>query len=201
MGKNKDKLKDGLYTVSFMFVVTSIFILITSFIYIKTKDKIKTNEKLRLQKAVLRAGGLNINEDNKEDIQKKFDKIKLIKENVYFIENLKSEGVYIFIVTGSGLWGKIRAAIGLKKDLKTITGLEFLKQNETPGLGARIEENWFKTQFSGKVGPFTGVVGEEKKAEKSEFQAITGATKTSTAVLDIINNTINNADKYLKGEK
>lgn len=198
---NKEKIKDGLYTIFFMFAVTAVFILITSFVYINTRDKIKRNERLRMKKAVLKAAGIDIKKKSIEEIQKKFENISLIKENVYKINSKEIQGDFVFIVTGSGLWGKIKAAIGLKSDLKTITGIEFLKQNETPGLGARIEEQWFKSQFKNKIGSLTGIVGEKKEANKREFQAITGATKTSNAVLTIINNTIKNADKYLKEEE
>src|SRR6056297_273771 len=172
---DKDKLKDGLYTVFFMFAVTAVFILITSFIYINTRDQIKLNEKLRLQRAVLKAGNIKYEGGNRAEIQRKFEDVILLNENVYQIKNGDKKGRYVFIVTGSGLWGKIRAAIGLKSDLKTMTGIEFLKQNETPGLGARITETWFKEQFENKVAPIAKAVGENKEAGRKEFNAITGA--------------------------
>lgn len=83
----------------------------------------------------------------------------------------------------------IIAAVGVEKDLKTLTGISFIKQDETPGLGARIEEPWFKAQFKGKVPPL-GHVNEGEPTEKNQFDAITGATLTTKAVEDIINNLI-----------
>ena len=68
-------------------------------------------------------------------------------------------------------------------------GLDFVKQNETPGLGARISESWFKEQFRGKRGPFR-LVPEGVESGENEFQAITGATSTSNAVLDLLNRSI-----------
>ncbi len=61
-----------------------------------------------------------------------------------------------------------------------------MKQNETPGLGARITEKWFKEQFRGKSAPFT-MAAEGTSEKPGELDAITGATKTSQAVLRIVN--------------
>ena len=71
----------------------------------------------------------------------------------------------------------------------TERAVEFIKQNETPGLGARIAEEWFKEQFRGKMGPFVLVPEGTAEAEK-ELDAITGATRTSNFVLEMINQSL-----------
>ncbi len=121
---------------------------------------------------------------------------------------------YVFMPEGAGLWGEIVALIGFNKELTNITGIEFVEQNETPGLGARITEAWFKEQFIGKYGPkefssddeklFTHIpepkdksnLGEDPK-NKDKFHAITGATVTSNAIKRIVNDTIMKARKVL----
>jgi Na+-transporting NADH:ubiquinone oxidoreductase subunit C len=85
----------------------------------------------------------------------------------------------------------------VEKDLKTLTGIEFIKQNETPGLGGRITESWFKEQFRGKRWPLT-VVPEGDPAGDQEFQAITGATNTTNAVRDILNNRLAGAGEAIE---
>jgi Na+-transporting NADH:ubiquinone oxidoreductase subunit C len=76
--------------------------------------------------------------------------------------------------------------VGFDARLEKLTGVDFLKQAETPGLGARIGESWFREQFRGKRGPFS-TVGEGEPAAENQFDAITGATLTSNFVKDLLN--------------
>jgi Na+-transporting NADH:ubiquinone oxidoreductase subunit C len=103
----------------------------------------------------------------------------------------------VFIRTGPGLWGDITATVGLDQDLERLTGVDFLKQVETPGLGARISEDWFREQFRGKRGPFT-TVAEGQPTQENEFDAITGATLTTNFVKDILNETIDQVQDLVK---
>jgi len=96
---------------------------------------------------------------------------------------------YVVFAGGPGLWGEIEAVIGFTETRDKLTGVEFIKQNETPGLGARIAEEWFKEQFRGKMGPFVLVPESTAEGEK-ELDAITGATRTSNFVLEIINQSL-----------
>jgi len=72
--------------------------------------------------------------------------------------------------------------VGVSKDFKTITGISFYEQNETPGLGARIVENDFRGQFEGlALGSVENPIGIRPVTEtlgQSEVHAITGATQT-----------------------
>ncbi|MFN3284353.1 MAG: FMN-binding protein, partial [Pseudothermotoga sp.] len=61
-----------------------------------------------------------------------------------------------------------------------------------PGLGGRIEEEWFKKQFrserllNGAITLQTGGSGDYDH-ENGKVDAITGATQTSRALINIIN--------------
>lgn len=93
---------------------------------------------------------------------------------------------YVFLVTTSaGYGGDIQFAMGITSK-KEITGLTFLKINETAGLGMEATKSEFVDQFIGKkVSEF-----ELHKGDASEFyqvDAVSGATITSTAVVDAIN--------------
>jgi Na+-transporting NADH:ubiquinone oxidoreductase subunit C len=88
----------------------------------------------------------------------------------------------------------------VEKDLKTLTGIEFIKQNETPGLGGRITESWFKEQFRGKRWPLS-VVPEGDPAGDQEFQAITGATNTTNGIRDILNNRLARAEQAIQASQ
>ncbi len=49
-----------------------------------------------------------------------------------------------FALKGQGLWGPIEGFLALEPDLKTVRGLTFHKQEETPGLGGEIASEWFR---------------------------------------------------------
>jgi Na+-translocating ferredoxin:NAD+ oxidoreductase RnfG subunit len=90
--------------------------------------------------------------------------------------------------TGPGLWGNIALAVGISADQSQLTGLQVLFNVETPGLGGRIAEGWFTKQFEG-LKPANGLVFNQSGAKADNgFDAIAGATISSTAVKDTINN-------------
>ncbi len=192
--KFKSKGLERIYTVVFMMVVTLIFITVTSGIYLFTREKIIVNRTLFIKRAVLNACDIQISKNGSgAEVEKLYS--ERIREIVNSSGKLKYMKVfdtdnklagYALIVKGPGLWGEIEAVIGFTKDLKRITGINFIKQNETPGLGARISENWFKEQFRGREGPFK-LVPEGTAKGKNEIDAITGASITSNAVLDMVN--------------
>lgn len=86
----------------------------------------------------------------------------------------------------NGYGGDIRIMVGVTADghLKSI---HFLAQHETPGLGTKIDGVPFKLQFFGK--PLAGPTWAIKK-DQGHFDAITGATISSRAVLEAIRNGI-----------
>ncbi|MEI8093273.1 MAG: FMN-binding protein [Spirochaetales bacterium] len=91
--------------------------------------------------------------------------------------------------TGPGLWGNVALAIGISPDQTQLTGMQVLFNVETPGLGGRIAEPWFTGQFAGlKPVAGTGLIFNQsgQKAENG-FDAIAGATISSTAVKDTVN--------------
>ena len=79
--------------------------------------------------------------------------------------------------TVQGFGGEVTIKATL--DGKTVKALSIDTPNETPGLGQKASEKAFTNQFIGKEGPFT--YGE------NGVEAITGATVTSTAVLEGLN--------------
>ena len=79
---------------------------------------------------------------------------------------------YTVKVSPSGYGGEISMMVGVNADL-TISGVKILSLSETPGLGAKAQDEAFLPQFKGK---------NEKMALKKDITAITGATITSTAV-------------------
>jgi len=195
----RSRLREGAYTLLFMLVVTSVFIAATSATYLATRERVERNKKLYIQRAIMRAAGIAPPADD-------------AKAAELFATSVAPEGpegateryrvatpvgaALVFLREGAGLWGTIGAAVGFTEKLDgTMTGIAFTSQNETPGLGARIEEEWFTKQFTGKRGPFT-TRPEGEPTELNEFDAITGATITTNAVRDLINEAIRDAPNF-----
>ncbi len=84
----------------------------------------------------------------------------------------------------------ITLMIGFDPATGTLTGYKVLDQQETPGLGQRIEtDTGFGHQFAGRIAPLKGVKARSG-ADPSQVQTISGATISSRAVIRIINNAI-----------
>jgi len=205
--KKTNKLRRSLFTIFFMFAVTLVFIAVLSLIYVLTQDTIRLNESLVVKRAVLYVAGLEVPQTGIEAdalYQERVVEVKDEEGEVLYYEILGPSGEelqsYVVPVLGAGLWGEIESVVGVEKDLKTLTGIEFIKQNETPGLGGRITESWFKEQFRGKRWPLS-VVPEGDPAGDQEFQAITGATNTTNGVRDILNNRLARAEQAIKASE
>ncbi len=94
---------------------------------------------------------------------------------------------YCLIVNTRGYCSTVSMAVGITPD-GTITGLQVLSQQETPGLGTRItevrpgdREPWFTRQFRGRRGD---------QLRLHDIDAITGATITSRAVTEGLRHSI-----------
>jgi len=99
--------------------------------------------------------------------------------------------------SGLGLWGPIKGFLAMEPDMRTIRGVTFYEQEETPGLGGEIASVWFRRQFEGKrIADETGKIGiiikpGGKASAINEVDAITGATMTCDKVEVILNEVIN----------
>lgn len=203
--KFKNKRNERIYTVLFMVLVTIIFITFTSGVYLFTRDKININKTLYIKRAVLYAADIKVPKDSAsvEDVYaKRIVEVKDKEGRLKYMKVMDNTGSklqgYAVIVNGPGLWGEIEAVLGFNTSLKKITGIDFIKQNETPGLGARISESWFKEQFRGREGPFK-LVPEGTSTGGQNIDAITGASITSTSVLNIINRTVSEVKEKIGG--
>ena len=109
---------------------------------------------------------------------------------VYVFKN----GTTVIPVYGAGLWGPVWGYVAFQPDRRTIAGVYFDHESETPGLGAKIkDEAWFREKFAGRQVAF----GQEpvfrlaKNAEAggaaNAVDAITGATMTSKGLGEALN--------------
>lgn len=89
--------------------------------------------------------------------------------------------------TVPGYGGDMELFVGISPDGK-ITGVNVVAHSETSGLGSRTTEPEFQSQF----------IGKDASVEIVEFDALTGATKSSNSFLSAVNNAINIYNQHLK---
>ena len=123
----------------------------------------------------------------------------MLDENGNPTEN--DEGLPVFVIDrktsvipmqGNGLWGPIWGYLAIASDGKTVVGATFSHKSETPGLGGEITSEKFQGQFARKQ------IMDNGNLVPIEFDAITGATKTSNGVKEMIDRTLGNYSAYLK---
>jgi Na+-transporting NADH:ubiquinone oxidoreductase subunit C len=184
-------MKNGyVYTLVFMLILSVLFGGILASANAWLRPKIEQNDLISERRSVLYALGLD-DSGSAEDISRRFSEQvseETISDITVYIwhQDDGSAGGYAVPFTGAGLWGTIRGFLAVTPDLKTVLGLTFVEQNETPGLGGRIDEAAYKEQFRGVEIDIES--GFAYGAAGGKLDAITGATSTSRAVLQILNN-------------
>ncbi|MDO5717923.1 MAG: FMN-binding protein [Tissierellia bacterium] len=187
------KKKSILYPIFFMFIVTAVFTFVLAVLNHTTADIIKENQDFELRKKILYVFDLLDEKDTQEDVNEKFEgriteRDYKDEQKIYILED-GDEKAYAVPFNGPGLWGSIHGYIGVDGDLKKITGIEFISQSETPGLGGRIAEKPYKEQF--RDVDITERIGNEliinRPAPGGNVDAIAGATQTSTFVKNMLN--------------
>lgn len=150
------------------------------------------------------------------DTQKKMGKVSSIKnvlppfDNDPLADKKEIDGKTFYIgkkagkltgialeVEGEGYSGGIRIMVGIDPT-GTITGVEILEQLETPGLGARIEDDTFRAQFKGKSLTNSKLVEGHLavKKDNGDIDALTGATISSRGVTEAADKALNIFQQY-----
>ena len=126
-----------------------------------------------------------------EALQMLFD-LKKAEETATYPVFEAADGRVVLPVNGTGLWGPIWGYVALEKDMNTVAGAVFGHQGETPGLGAEIATEKYQRQFVGKRifdgAQFVSIVLRKGGAQDPEHEvdAITGGTKTSDGVTEML---------------
>jgi Na+-transporting NADH:ubiquinone oxidoreductase subunit C len=184
--------KEGtIYTIIFIFLVSFVFVFLLSLTNQATIEQVELNQELARQQAVLSAMGIEAS--TPEEIQQRFANVRADSADGLFAAVVDGETVYAKEFSGSGLWGTISGFIAVNSDLSEFVGIEIVEDNETPGLGARINESWFKDQFRGEQIPAgrleVRVLDGDGDPNKSNgiVDGVTGATRTSDSMETIVN--------------
>ena len=118
--------------------------------------------------------------------------------------------VFVFPISGKGLWSTLFGFLALGKDKNTVKGITFYKHGETPGLGGEVDKKWFQNNFIGKkifnskneLVSIKVVKGTSKALpEDSQIHAvdgITGATITSKGLSDFLLSDLTRYEEFLR---
>lgn len=207
MAKKKNS-KPIVYPVVFMVALTVFFGGALAGINALTKETIATQEALKVKENVLYVLGIplitlpGIADIPKADAIEAAYATRVTErkvKDVTVFEGKRDDGTigYAFLVNGPGLWGSMTGYVAVSSDLTTLLGMSIFSHSETPGLGGRIDEAWFKEQF--RSVPIAGVSGDSggevvifKPKTGGNVDAIAGATLTSEAVRVMLNEDILN---------
>lgn len=193
--------RDHLYTVIFMLIVSAVIALVLASANAYYKPMIDQNALVADRTAVLYVFGLDTGGTSEEILKRYEENVKPdTNAGVAVQRHVGAQGETLALAVpleGAGLWGRIEGYLGISPDKKTVTGIVFTSQNETPGLGGRIDELAYREQFRGlkieagrplAYGPAGG----------DQIDAVSGATQTSNAVLRMINALIDNTISRLE---
>ena len=173
-----------------LIIVVAVLLTVTALWLQPFQDRNAKNEK-RIN--ILTAAGIqNVNAKNAALLFEKHCTAEfLLDENCNPTEG--DEGLPVFVIDkqtsvipmqGNGLWGPIWGYLAIASDGKTIVGATFGHKSETPGLGGEITTEKFQNQFAVKQ------IMDNVTMIPIKFDAITGATKTSNGVKDMIDSTL-----------
>jgi len=167
--------------------------------YIGTNESYVINYKGEVQKG-LQAFDIDIRTQHRDksitDEAKKYP---------LFIATKDGQTLYIVPMVGKGLWGPIWGYVSLKDDKRTIYGVSYDHQGETPGLGAEIKQSFFTDRYLAESVAdenlnFTAIkiVKDGSGAQPQKVDGITGGTITSKGVEEMVNRTMEIYLNYLK---
>ena len=96
---------------------------------------------------------------------------------------------WAFKCEGSGFADKIKLVLAVDADFEQLKGFGVLASYETPGIGDQIKLPYYRNQFIGAPAEklVLSKTGDPEKID-SEIVAISKATVSSQAVVDIVNN-------------
>lgn len=193
------KKNSPVYIFIFIVLISIVFGVAISAVHFLTLPMLKKNESLHRNRIIAQAFMLDVEEDTPDAYQNIIDKkiktdtVQAGGETIEIFVH-KNNGNVGFTFDGMGFWEPISGIVVLNSQLEEVVNLKVLEQKETPGLGARIEEQWFTDQFKGlnikwqDVKEQRIIIGSTSNADKSNVaDAITGASQTSMALMRMLN--------------
>ncbi|WP_130806541.1 RnfABCDGE type electron transport complex subunit G [Senegalia massiliensis] len=182
-----------------LLLITSISAVVLGLTNSVTEEKIEEAENLvseEARKAVLPGAEKFVKEESTEINKISKDNSDILE--VYKGMNNQDEFLgYAIKTASSGYGGNVEVITGISND-GTITGMNVVSHQETPGLGANATGEEFQSQFKEMPTKKDITVVKSEPQNEEEVQALTGATITSDAVVKGVNSARNLYNNNLK---
>lgn len=171
-----------------LFVICFFAALVLAGVNMLTRDKIAENNEIQFKESCISVMG-----------EATFETVDLsgYGENVEGALAKNASGEVIGLCVKQSVKGYSSGLVimtGILADGETVTGIDIMEHEETPGLGANADTDEFKSQFAQIKSPV------ELKADGGEIEAITGATKTTEGVKKGVNSAAEIAKDYFEKE-
>ncbi len=180
-----------------LFIITAVLSGLLAFVNAKTKPLIEQNA-LAAEQDAMKTVMPDAAEFEETELTSEIEKIaddnggEISKAFIAKDENGSDMGACIITVT-SGYDVGIETVTGVDSEL-TVTGVDIISMNETPGLGANADNEDFRSQYDDKMYEISVV---KSSPGENDIQAIAGATKTSNGVTKGVNIALEAADVLL----
>lgn len=186
--------QDGVISIALrLFIICFVSTLVLAAVNMMTKDKIEENNKIKFEESCRAVMG-----------DAEFETVDLSSygDNVTGALARDEDGSVIGICIKQSVKGYNSGLVfmtGILSDGKTVTGINIMEHEETPGLGANADTDEFKSRLKNKKAPLelSSSAGENKD---NTFDAITGATKTSNGIKNGVNRAAEIASDYFEKE-
>lgn len=190
----KEKVAMIIFIVILGTILTTALVAVDNY----TAPIIAHNEDIKQKGSILKALEIMYKEDEIEHAFLDNVNVKGAGDRSYYIAK---DGTVAFLIRGAGLWGPIEGVLSMAQDIKTISRIEIIRQEETPGLGSRIAERMYLDRFKGKVfAPDLKMVPEGRSSKNNEIDSITGATMSCNAFIAILNDQYTLFSAVTRGE-
>lgn len=180
-------MKRYLKMVWFILILGSLTSVVFVGMEVWTRPLIDANAANELKSIVLSANDISFNTGNISTVFDENIEVKEIGEFTFYIE--KNSGRVSYQFSGGGVWGPIIGIITLENDKETIRQIRIMQQEETPGLGGVVADLKYLAKYVGiKIVPKIEInIPDSSPNKPNEVDSITGATRTSKAFEQILN--------------
>lgn len=203
--------KSRAFSVIYMFVISAIYAGAVAAVAVATQDRVADNKEFAVNKSLVEVFELieitpaTTNDDLLAAIKKGVIAVWLVRDKgaVTLVEIAPDATVdialrawahvdkvgrplaYAFDIGGKGFWGPVLGLLAVEPDGVTIRSVVWTQHGETPGLGARIEEDQYRAKFVGRhATPAIKMVPDGQMGDDlNKLDAITGATQTTVVGL------------------
>lgn len=189
-------------TIAFIVLFSMVLGAVLGLVYDVSREQLEINDHYDLQKALLYTINKDLEGLSRKEIHQLY--VQHLKpertNNIHYYAYYEEDQLvgYCFPFVGQGLWGTVHGYITVDVAGAEILGIAFTENEETPGLGARIDDLWFKEQFRGLDITGQGTYVSFDISSESSLATISGATLTVNAIEATLNEAITDLKRVLK---